>query len=423
MVAFVMLTVAPGVVHGQDLEPMFFSSFESGNFNEWSEAVVGDGDLSVSNLAAMSGSYGLQAVVDDGEPLYVQEDVTRHQPWHDPSYYHVSFRFDPNGFDSSSGRGVLRTRIFAAFEKRPERRLITLALRRRDGQFALTARVRQDDNREVTTGFVDITDDAHLIELVWHRAWPGARNGMFRLSIDGVVVSTLEGLGNSASVLGLTRLGTVSVKSNASGTLYWDDYRTFHDKAPARRQLVINEVDYDQPGIDSQEFLEIYNRGPAPILLGDNVFIWSLFIDGATHAVMGGYGGGGQLAAGQYLVIATSNVVVAPGALRYNFVLDHDSLGNGAPDGIVLLARTDGHNYWPCEVLDAISYEGPITAPIGTDCGLVDLVEGTALPAYMEDSDVVPGSLARVPNASDTNDAATDWILSSTPTPGAPNVP
>ena len=55
--------------------------------------------------------------------------------------------------------------------------------------------------------------------------------------------------------------------------------------------------------------------------------------------------------------------------------------------------------------------------------GDVSLVEGTALPANVADSNTVPASLCRLPDGVDTDDAATDWAPSSTPTPGAANVP
>ena len=51
------------------------------------------------------------------------------------------------------------------------------------------------------------------------------------------------------------------------------------------------------------------------------------------------------------------------------------------------------------------------------------LVEGTALPADVADSNTVTGSLGRSPNGSDTDDSATDWAFSTTVTPGAANVP
>jgi hypothetical protein len=51
----------------------------------------------------------------------------------------------------------------------------------------------------------------------------------------------------------------------------------------------------------------------------------------------------------------------------------------------------------------------------------VNLVEGTA--THAADSNTVVQSLVRLPDGNDTNDAATDWAVSSTPTPGTANVP
>jgi hypothetical protein len=39
------------------------------------------------------------------------------------------------------------------------------------------------------------------------------------------------------------------------------------------------------------------------------------------------------------------------------------------------------------------------------------------------DSNTVDGSLVRLPDGKDTNDAAADWAFTTTRTPGAPNVP
>ena len=70
--------------------------------------------------------------------------------------------------------------------------------------------------------------------------------------------------------------------------------------------------------------------------------------------------------------------------------------------------------------LDAL-YEGEIHAAT-IDGQVYDLVEGTALPATVADSNSVDGSLCRIPDGSDTDDAATDWVFTSTKTPGAANV-
>lgn len=72
-------------------------------------------------------------------------------------------------------------------------------------------------------------------------------------------------------------------------------------------------------------------------------------------------------------------------------------------------------------LLDALSYEGAIdAATIGG--ATYDLVEGTVLPAATADSNTIAGSLSRIPNGSDTDDAATDWAFTTTVTQGAANV-
>ena len=70
-------------------------------------------------------------------------------------------------------------------------------------------------------------------------------------------------------------------------------------------------------------------------------------------------------------------------------------------------------------LVDAISYEGSITAASITGVGTVSLVEGTALAASVEDSNTAAKSLARYPNGTDTENASTDWTLRSVVTPGA----
>ncbi len=88
---------------------------------------------------------------------------------------------------------------------------------------------------------------------------------------------------------------------------------------------------------------------------------------------------------------------------------------NGSPDGVALIdTATDA-------LLDALSFEGAITAAV-IDGQTYSLVEGTLLPADVADSNTVDGSLSRIPDGADTNDAASDWEFTTTKTPGAANV-
>jgi len=55
--------------------------------------------------------------------------------------------------------------------------------------------------------------------------------------------------------------------------------------------------------------------------------------------------------------------------------------------------------------------------------GTYNLVEGAVLPSSVADNNTTIASLIRQPNGTDTDNAATDWALSTTPTPGAANTP
>jgi cysteine-rich repeat protein len=182
--------------------------------------------------------------------------------------------------------------------------------------------------------------------------------------------------------------------------------------------LVINEIDYDNVMTDSAEFIEIYNGSGAPIsLAGYTIYL----VNGSGNAVYRtiDLSPAGTLNDGQYLVVGASSVIatVPAGQKTIDLGALQDILQNGAPDGIALVSTATS------ALVDALSYEGPMTAVTLPSLGTVSLVEGTVLPTTEADSNTAPGSLCRTPNGSDTNDAKTDWKFSGKPTPGAANLP
>jgi len=242
----------------------------------------------------------------------------------------------------------------------------------------------------------------------------GAQDGHIQLTMDGNIIGDVGGLENAVHLVDFVRMGALSLKAGASGTMYFDEFGS--GRAIEPRGLVINEVDYDQIGTDDHEFVEIYNPSFAPMTL-DGVRL-ELF-NGSGNAIYRDIDLGGQiLGGGQYLVVADPLVSVAPSAIVINFAASTDNIQNGAPDGILL------YDAGKCRALDALSYEGPMTAVTEPHCATsVSLVEGTALAASVADSNSQGGSLSRLPNGSDTDDAASDWSFSSTPTPGTANAP
>jgi hypothetical protein len=185
--------------------------------------------------------------------------------------------------------------------------------------------------------------------------------------------------------------------------------------------LIINEVDYDQPGNDNTEFLEILNASGAPVDLSDYKL---LFINGTNNAVYltVDLTPGGTLQNGQYLVaVSSAALAITDGGVSLptgtpTVTIASGVIQNGNPDGIALVQVSTA------TVVDSLSYEGAMNAAIlGSPWGTVDLVHGTVLPATVADSNTDPGSLCRLPDGANTHNDAVDWSFCATPTPGAPN--
>jgi hypothetical protein len=156
---------------------------------------------------------------------------------------------------------------------------------------------------------------------------------------------------------------------------------------------VINEIDYDQVGADTGGFVEIANTSGTAVALDGIALVLVTGGDGTEYDRVELTG---SLAAGGYLSIDVE-------------------AQNGAPDGVALIATATS------TLLDALSYEGEIGSAT-IDGQVYDLVEGTALAADVVDSNTVAGSLSRLPDGTDTDDAASDWKFTTTATPGGANV-
>ena len=204
--------------------------------------------------------------------------------------------------------------------------------------------------------------------------------------LNGVACTPAAGGSGSVAVT-VASGGAISLACNA-GT-------TPPPPPPPGGSLVINEIDYDQVGADSNGFVEIRNNGASAASLSGLALV---LVDGTDGIEYDREALTGSIAAGGYLVVAIE-------------------AQNGAPDGVALVNTATG------ALVDALSYEGAITAAqIGTATTTVSLVEGTVLAATVADSNTAAGSLIRNPDGHDTNNAATDWVFTTTVTRGAANV-
>jgi len=148
--------------------------------------------------------------------------------------------------------------------------------------------------------------------------------------------------------------------------------------------LVINEIDYDQAGTDSAEFIELFNRGTTTVNLSD--FVIDLINGTGGSAVS--YGmvtlPGVLLAPGDYFVICANSATVINCDL--DAAPDTNFIQNGAPDAVALLMVTGA-------LVDTVSYEGNSGAPYteGSGSGLTD------------DPGIDFYGISRFPNGVDTN--------------------
>ncbi len=173
--------------------------------------------------------------------------------------------------------------------------------------------------------------------------------------------------------------------------------------------LVINEVDYDQPSVDSAEFIELYNAGSASINLGDYTVV--LFNGNATsNVIYDSFPLPAQLlSAGDYFVIcgAAGKIPNCDMTLTaYSNIIQ-----NGSPDAIALRENQT------LNIVDVVSYEGTCIAPYASGAG-VPLLQSDTL-----QTDSIAGrylGISRFPDGNDTNDDSTDFNRVCI-TPGAAN--
>ena len=152
--------------------------------------------------------------------------------------------------------------------------------------------------------------------------------------------------------------------------------------------LVINEVDYDNVGVDTAEFLELFNGSGATLNLADyTVYLVNGSASGCTNGcpvyqtIALSAASSPTLAPGQYLAIACAAAVDRCAAVTLAINCGTSgTIQNGSPDGIALVNTTT------LTLTDALSYEGGITSAIIPNLGSVNLVEGTALPGSVADS-------------------------------------
>ena len=182
---------------------------------------------------------------------------------------------------------------------------------------------------------------------------------------------------------GLTTIGLLAL----SGSI------TFNSHAA----VVINEIDYDQPGIDTAEFIELYNSGTSSISL-DNFSVE--LINGTNSSSyrtidLNGF----NISASGYFVMCNDASAVAN--CDYSFTSSGSWFQNGAPDAVALFE--DG------SLIDSLTYEGSILL----------FTEGDEFSPGDNNTDIT--SIGRITDGFDSNNNALDFQMGCI-TPGSANI-
>ena len=200
---------------------LFADGFESGDLSAWSSAATDEGKLSVTEAAALHGTYGMAIFIDDTTLKYVQDDTPDSE-----TRYRCRFYIDPNtitipdttGFDVQmgvqSGTGVSRVWLLYS-----------------EGiGYQIHAGIRDDANTWFNTSDYPITDAPHCIEVDWKAATgAGQNNGYISLWIDGVFKETYNSVDNDTKAITSVWLEARYMTEGTSGTFYLDDFASNND--------------------------------------------------------------------------------------------------------------------------------------------------------------------------------------------------
>ncbi len=163
------------------------------------------------------------------------------------------------------------------------------------------------------------------------------------------------------------------------------------------RGLLVNEIDYEQTGVDDAEFVEILNTASCAASLGNVTLELVNGGDGKVYGRSMLSTAGESLAAGARLVVGSAKVLATLPAEVMRMPLGSGGLQNGAPDAVRLVEGS--------RAIDAFSYEGQVAGS----------VEGAG--AATDDGE---GTFSRCPDGFDHHDNAKDFRLVPA-TPGAVN--
>jgi hypothetical protein len=199
---------------------IFSDGFESGNLGAWTSSVTDGGNLGVTSTAALVGTRGLQALINDNNPIYLVDDGPNAE-----SRYRVAFRFDPN----SITMGKNDTHVIFQGRAANGAAVLRVEFGRAGGSgYQVRAVAISDGRPESSTSWTRITDAPHSLELDWRASsGPGANSGGLTFWTDASQRANLTGIDNDTRRIDQVRLGAVEgIDSGTRGTYFFDAFES-----------------------------------------------------------------------------------------------------------------------------------------------------------------------------------------------------
>jgi hypothetical protein len=192
---------------------IFANSFETGNLSGWTASVTNGGNLRVTTGAALTGTFGMEAVISNNNAMYVTDDSPVAE-----TQYRARFYFDPNTIAMANGDSHY---IFYGYTG-----TATVVLRIEFHKVAAGYQVRasqlNNSGTFLTTSYFAVSDAPHPIEVFYQT---GASNGGLTLWIDGVQKGAITGVANSQRAIDRVRMGPISgIDNTTRGTEFFDNF-------------------------------------------------------------------------------------------------------------------------------------------------------------------------------------------------------
>jgi hypothetical protein len=195
---------------------IFEDGFESGDVTAWTSLTDAESDASVTEAAALVGTYGMQFVIDNTTAMYLVDATPDSE-----KRFRFRFYFDPNSVTMEAGN--LFNMFVAQFGGA---NAIVITLEFNDGVYKIRPSSRIDAGTYTFHDRVILTDAPHYIEMDWKASSAaGANNGYSTLWVDGEEKTTMSSLDNdTVSITGVILGPSSGIDAGTSGTIFYDAY-------------------------------------------------------------------------------------------------------------------------------------------------------------------------------------------------------